>query len=1108
MAEPGMVMLRNKFAEKLTILNEHGQGILCRLYHTKRDLQHEERPPVLAEKAFEAQTKAAQKKFPNIESLKDNQGFVSHRREELTNTLHPHYYNLVDAMDFQDRVKEVVASMSACQMRLELHLNYRLTALFLDLIHTYVSVMLMLFRLDDRRTIAMVFNATYSLMRGSTEASYPRLSQMLIDYDTPMRVLHIPFKPHVTLIATALHSVKAHLDTMYQEAEEYRKSHLLNIANNMAKMADPDHMQDVLGFTTSTDKLIHWLVFGYSLIPHALVEEDALAMLSRYLSDGFVLQLYRTETAYPHSLLETAMSSLQDIKKQKAVLADQLVAAISTAPTLHANRRTYLRHSLSHLFALVQDKPGLLGPKMPVIMRGLVMARDEINWLLRHAHAAVPKAKAKANPKVFQDRDLPELLHYMTELYSLIKEHSTLTYKYFSEFLLGHNLTTLLETSAPLHLSQHEHAIVNGFEQTIEALRGGSKISFDGFRLDWLRLQASMSAANVPFPLHQNERFAQYMNLAEFNSYFVDGTENYLRDAAMPSLLWFYKTTLTKMFDQCVNSSAHQRFALAFVLVCDSFSFNATSFVPEERMRIGRGAAETAANFLARIAYTTTLAVHEMAMSHVELGAELLPSKAVTVMVARSRQGKQAKAGTSETDQQRAPEVSQKLESLQLTLADLCWALNHHVTVTVFNVCFSPREYLVKNLQSTVANALSHLVTHNSTDGVPQRPSVCLSAVKSYMAAYRSLESYISIDVSGVFASAMLDQTLVVGGMEKPTIATTFVTFYCELLFKHAAAGNVLFSDSRKCLVSKSGTPVRAELYTDITELRALCSLLGPFGIKQLNAELVARLGRVVKDLKSVATANIRILDLTHSISDAGVTSDVLRSLKDTDVFFKLLSMSGLILNFRTLVLEALSSVLEDRIPFIFSTIRDLHQHVRGSETVNLLALTAGLSSELDPTLIRELRPYVEDAQHVHLLVLMFAVTIRYVATNSALAFKPASGTYEGNAQCIATAAATLSSVMMALCSNPAVMKQQIILAQKQILKVASVLLLRLGLQKDAARNRNTALVIMYKIIEESPFLTADVLEEFMPYSLIRCAHHALHAGSTHQQSTPEEVVA
>lgn len=43
----------------------------------------------------------------------------------------------------------------------------------------------------------------------------------------------------------------------------------------------------------------------------------------------------------------------------------------------------------------------------------------------------------------------------------------------------------------------------------------------------------------------------------------------------------------------------------------------------QQRMQIGRAAAEMAANFLSRIAYNTTLAVHEMAMNHVALGAEV-----------------------------------------------------------------------------------------------------------------------------------------------------------------------------------------------------------------------------------------------------------------------------------------------------------------------------------------------------------------------------------------------------------------------------------------------------------------------------------------------------
>ena len=40
-------------------------------------------------------------------------------------------------------------------------------------------------------------------------------------------------------------------------------------------------------------------------------------------------------------------------------------------------------------------------------------------------------------------------------------------------------------------------------------------------------------------------------------------------------------------------------------------------------MQIGRAAAEMGANFLARIAYQATLAVHEMAMAHVALGSEV-----------------------------------------------------------------------------------------------------------------------------------------------------------------------------------------------------------------------------------------------------------------------------------------------------------------------------------------------------------------------------------------------------------------------------------------------------------------------------------------------------
>lgn len=59
---------------------------------------------------------------------------------------------------------------------------------------------------------------------------------------------------------------------------------------------------------------------------------------------------------------------------------------------------------------------------------------------------------------------------------------------------------------------------------------------------------------------------------------------------------------------------------------------------------------------------------------------------------------------------------------------------------------------------------------------------------------------------------------------------------------------------------------------------------------------------------------------------------------------------------------------------------------------------------------------------------------------------------------------------------------------------MASTLLLRLGVEKDHGRNRDVALAILNKVVEQSPFLTADNLEEYVPFALIRGAYHNLYS--------------
>lgn len=64
----------------------------------------------------------------------------------------------------------------------------------------------------------------------------------------------------------------------------------------------------------------------------------------------------------------------------------------------------------------------------------------------------------------------------------------------------------------------------------------------------------------------------------------------------------------------------------------------------------------------------------------------------------------------------------------------------------------------------------------------------------------------------------------------------------------------------------------------------------------------------------------------------------------------------------------------------------------------------------------------------------------------------------------------------------------------KEFLALASSSLLRLGQEadKEAIRNRESVYLLLDQIVQESPFLTMDLLESCFPYALIRNAYHAV----------------
>ena len=49
--------------------------------------------------------------------------------------------------------------------------------------------MILLSRIEDRKAVLGLFNAAHDLMHSNSEASFPRLGQMIMDYEQPLKKL-------------------------------------------------------------------------------------------------------------------------------------------------------------------------------------------------------------------------------------------------------------------------------------------------------------------------------------------------------------------------------------------------------------------------------------------------------------------------------------------------------------------------------------------------------------------------------------------------------------------------------------------------------------------------------------------------------------------------------------------------------------------------------------------------------------------------------------------------------------------------------------------------------------------------------------------------------
>ncbi|XP_040573731.1 membrane-associated protein Hem [Lepeophtheirus salmonis] len=1109
---------QQKIAEKLYILGDRGAGMLTRVYNIKKACSDaNSKPAFLSDKSLDSAVKVVVRRFPNADNK--SLSVLQPLRNEILKSLSLYYYTFVDLLDYRDHVGELLTTLDACGIVMDITRNFDLTKAYLNVVSTYASLMILLSRVEDRKAVLGLYNAAHEMIHSHSDVAFPRLGNMIVEYDNPLKKLAEEFGPHSQTLTTALLSLASIYPRRNLSAEKWRSAQMLSLVSNPGQLLNPAHTDTIPCEYLSLEVIEKWIIFGFVVCHSSLSNKTAAELWKQALSCNWIVSLFRDEVLYIHSHIQSFFESIKGYNKKVNEVKDYQNAALQSASILHRERRKFLRSALRELVNLCSDQPGLLGPKALFIFMGLCFSRDEIVWLIQH-HENPPARQTKYR---FQedliDRYLPELLFLMEECRALVRKYGQVIQRYYVQYLSGYDAVALNKSMQSLtHLSEDDSIILSSICQTISDLTveqvedPDHVFDFRGLRLDWCRLQSYTSSAGSNL-IRVFQQISGQLNTITFHTRLVDGLEDMLTETSDLGVFCFYCKLFEDHFQMCLEFPAQNRFIIAFPLICGHFSTITNDFCPEERTNLRERSLSLVNTFLDEMAKEAKNIISTICEEQCNLSDKLLPKHCAPLIAQVVNKKKRDKSRKIIFDKELPGSESYRktredlttMDKLHMALTELCYSINYTPTINVWEYTFAPREYLNQHLETRFARDLADKVMFNPETSEIAKPSELLTSVRAYMNVLQSVENYVSIDITRIFNNVLLQQTQQTDSNGDSTITSAYTQWYSDILLRRVSAGHICFSPTFKSFVSLTADgaiPFNADEFSDPSELRALTELIGPYGIHLLNETLMWHIGSQVQELKKLVLANKDVLlSLRTNFDKPDHMRELAKRLTNVDSVLQRMTIIGVILSFRELLYEAVNAQLEERIPFLYSTIQDFHQHSPPEQSllVNEMASAAGFTSKLDPLLLQQLAnlPRTDEEYLSSCLLMVFvAISIPKLAKSESSTYKAQLDGHSNNIHCLANAINQIFGALFSICGRDDIEDRL-----KEFLALASSSLLRLAQEnvKEEIRNRESVYILLDMIVQKSPFLSMDLLESCFPYTLLRNSYHIVHKMSNMQ---------
>ncbi|RCN35023.1 hypothetical protein ANCCAN_19121 [Ancylostoma caninum] len=1065
-----------KIAEKLVILNDRAVGMLTRIYNIKKACaDSKSKPAFLADKHMENAIKHVARKFPVVDARMNTSTFhyVDTMKEDIIKSLGLYYYTFADLMELKDNILQLLTTMDACQCQLDISLNYELTAGYLNLVVNLICLMVLLSRVDDRKVVLGLFNAAYDLLHGQSESSFPRLGQMILDYEHPMRKLSEDLGPLNRLISSALSSLSPVYLRRNITANTWRNAQILSLTANPQQILYAAQTDTIACEYLSLDVMDRWIVLCTAVCHSTMLNDKTIFHLWQMsLQMGVCIRLFRDEIFQTHHEIQQFFDSVKGYHKRSQEVKDCFSIALQQSASIHADRRRFLRVALRELCLFIKDQPGLLGPKMLFVL-----------WLLRHL-SEWPSSSKKASKQCDElvDRQLPELLYYMLELRQLVTKYSDVIQRYYLKYVNGYDAIMTRELVANLNdLNEDDAAILSDFASSISSINSDTDLR--ALRLDWFRFQARTSMARSPFLLTKNRKLAIIMNTNVFHLKMIDLQDEMLKETSDLSVYWYEFWCCSLRFHCCES-----------LALCNSI--------------------------LDDVCQSITDVVGALCEYELRLAEQTSPSTIAAQIVSqmlRSKGGKNA-AAAAQKDPTPAGEESYRVDrqtltypdKLQTTLIELCAGVSQYRQLFVSDHFFAPREYLSQHIEHKFVDLILAMAVDPASPSTPRRPSDLLMIIQAYMTVLQNIDACVPLDITRLFNNVLLQQTQPLDSRNKETMTYIYTKWYLEVVLRRASAGHMLWSEHLQAMISSGeGIEFAPEQYTDPRELRCLAQIIGPYGVKYLAERLTWHVASQIGELNKIVLANRDVLHTARTNFDCNERmKEVMQVLahepkekkgstsSPADAILQRTSIIGQIFSFRDALHTALEQVLLHRLPFLTSSFANLYNSMddNGKSALGELGAAMGMQGPIDIALSNAVRAQslqINPDEHYQmscLLLVAIAISLPKLATVESATYKPSLRASLNNTHCIPLAVNTMAGALFHHHGRGDIhlrMKEFLALASSSVLRAAQ----EMDGRQDTTNNQSALYIMLEQLVNKCRWLSMDVLEACFPYNLVRTAY-------------------